>query len=59
MIPEQELYHLPPYQNLLVYKYENNSGKNMPECNLRDNLARIAKVIYFTESFLNLNIQSF
>ena len=31
----------------------------MPEYELRDNLDRLPKVIYFTESFLNLNIQTF
>ena len=31
----------------------------MPEYELRDNLDRLPKVIYFTESFLSLNIQTF
>jgi hypothetical protein len=31
---------------LLLYGYENNSGKNMPECKLRDKFDRMSELIY-------------
>ncbi len=40
----------------LIIKYENNSGKNMPEYKLRDNRWFTSTVIYFTDSFLALHI---
>lgn len=40
----------------LLYRIENNSGKNMPEYELRDNLDRLPKVIYFTDSFLGFTL---
>jgi len=43
----------------LLYRNENNYDKNMPEFHQRITLGCIPKVIYFTKSVLNLNIQSF